>query len=57
MCRCAVSPIYKVRVMAAHALRPLLTSDNILSIHNNLFSQLSTTKNQNFIHGILLQVS
>lgn len=58
-CRCAGSPIYKVRVMASHALRPVVTADNIGALVESLLSQLpvgGAALSQNRTHGLLLQV-
>ncbi|KAG1706995.1 Thyroid adenoma-associated [Nymphon striatum] len=56
---CTFSPIMKTRVLAAHALVPLIGTTQYVNIVQDLFSQLPQKFDeikQNFIHGILLQL-
>ncbi|GBM23527.1 Thyroid adenoma-associated [Araneus ventricosus] len=58
---CSGSPIWKVRVLAAQALVPLISAENFSSTLQSLFDylpqngQIITSHNQ--IHGICLQIS
>ena len=70
LCSCAANPVYKTRLVAAQALRPLLSTGNVLSVLSRLLDQLpspsssssslslssSTVVCHNVLHGLLLQV-
>ncbi|XP_074661192.1 tRNA (32-2'-O)-methyltransferase regulator THADA-like [Tubulanus polymorphus] len=59
--KCAGSSVYKTRVMAARALRPLVFTDRIMLLLTQLAQLLPALETekiaQNNIHGILLQMS
>lgn len=62
--RCASNPVYKTRVMAARAIRPLVSTAHFHAIITMLLDNLKTVKHrenvckdkQNLVHGSLLQV-
>jgi hypothetical protein len=62
--RCASNPVYKTRVMAARAIRPLVSTEHFLVIITMLLDNMRVFKNtenvskdwQNLVHGSLLQV-
>lgn len=61
--RCASSPVYKTRMMAARALQPLAGKDQVTAILTTLLKNLpqkpqhsGQALSQSLIHGILLQV-
>lgn len=55
--KCGKSKVYKTRELAARALVPLLTDENILSIANNLIESMTTNDIPlNLLHGYSLQV-
>ena len=53
--------MYKTRIMAARALRPLVSKDLVPEIIKQLLGSLPKARgagiSHNYIHGILLQVS
>ena len=54
---CAASPVLKIRQMAARALRPLLSDDDVTATLLRLLDDLSSHGiSQNRVHGLLLQV-
>ncbi|OXU19645.1 hypothetical protein TSAR_015763 [Trichomalopsis sarcophagae] len=55
--KCGKSKVYKTRELAARALVPLLTDDNILSIASNLIDSMTTNEIPlNLLHGYSLQL-
>ena len=60
-CSCAGSPILKTREMAAKALKPLAGKDHLTSTLCILLSYIPSEPaekiSQNYLHGLLLQVS
>ncbi|KAK3597815.1 hypothetical protein CHS0354_029374 [Potamilus streckersoni] len=58
--RCALSPVFKIRVMAARAMQPLVDKDQLTSVFCTLIDLLpksvKTTVIQSHIHGTLLQM-
>ncbi|XP_029658037.1 thyroid adenoma-associated protein homolog [Octopus sinensis] len=58
--RCSASPIMKTREMAARALKPLVSKDQLALTINKLLSHIPPEKtseiSQNFLHGLLLQI-
>lgn len=57
-CRCAGSPVFKTRLMAARAIQPLVSRDHLKDVLKQLLSHaIDSTCVHNFTHGILLQVN
>ncbi len=57
---CASSPVYKTRVMAARAISPIVSKDQLISVLQTLTGYLTRSPtggiSQNLIHGALLQL-
>ncbi|KAK7482199.1 hypothetical protein BaRGS_00026548, partial [Batillaria attramentaria] len=61
--RCASSPVYKTRMMAARALQPLAGKDQVTQVLTTLLEKLPPKPklggeplSQSLVHGILLQI-
>ncbi|XP_041351215.1 thyroid adenoma-associated protein homolog [Gigantopelta aegis] len=58
--KCASSPVYKTRMMAAKALQPLVQKDQLICVILQLIRQLPTSSanqiKQSCVHGYLLQI-
>ncbi|XP_067943038.1 tRNA (32-2'-O)-methyltransferase regulator THADA-like [Watersipora subatra] len=54
--RCASSPVYKTRMLAAHALANTLSQDSVPEAMKYLCENVSISSEHNRLHGLFLQV-